>query len=133
MLYPLVNPPFCVKLCISGGGIERYQVIVVPDKLHIAKVRFHDTVKDQLRINQNYATFFFVENCIGKFFNALIAIYLKKYDIVDPKKDVFNGNVRLRKCESQIHLEKKNGEEFEKICTFYNKEDIRDLLIQIQD
>ena len=57
---------------------------------------------------------------------------MKKYDIIDPNS-FFNGNVRLRKCESQIYLEKKKGEEFEKICTFYNKEDIQDLLITIQD
>ena len=132
MLFSLINPPFCVKLCLSGGGKEKYQVIVVPDKLIIAKVRSHDIVQDQLAIWPNFASFFFVESCIGKFINTLIAIYLKKYDILDPNA-VFNDNVRLRKCESQINLEKKKGEEFEKICTFYNKEDIRDLLIQIQD
>ena len=108
-------------------------MIVVPDKLIIAKSRLYEPVKDQLSVYLNFATFFFVESCFSKFFYILMTIYLKKYDIVDPN-DIFNDNVRIRKCDGHIiNLEKKNGEEFEKICTFYNKEDIRDLLIQIQD
>ena len=133
MLFSLINPPFCVKLCTSNGGKESYQVIVAPDKLIIANTRCHEPVKDQLSVYPTLATFFFVESCVGKFVNTLIAIYVKKYDIVDPNH-IFSDNVRLRKCHGQIiNLEKKNGEEFEKICTFYNKEDIRDLLITIQD
>ena len=124
MLFSLINPPFCVKLCTSNGGKECYHVIVAPDKLIIANKRRYEPVKDQLSVYPTLATFFFVESCVGKFVNTLIAIYVKKYDIVDPNH-IFSDNVRLRKCHGQIiNLEKKNGEEFEKIFTFYNKVDI---------
>ena len=58
MQFSLINPPFCVKLCTSGGSKEKYQVIVVPDKLIIAKTRLYEPVKDQLSVYPNFATFF---------------------------------------------------------------------------
>ena len=65
MRFSLINSPFCVKLCISGGGQEKYQVIVVPDRLFIAKVRSHDTVQDQLAIYPNFAIFFLLKTVLA--------------------------------------------------------------------
>ena len=58
MLFSLINPPFCVKLCTSNGGKESYQVIVAPDKLIIANTRRYEPVKDQLSVYPTLATFF---------------------------------------------------------------------------
>ena len=107
MRFSLINPPYEKKLCTSNGGKESYHVIVAPDKLIIANTRKYEPVKDQLTVNPTFATFFFVESCVGKFVNTLMTIYMKKYDILDPN-DIFNDNVRLRKCDGQIiNLEKK--------------------------
>ena len=130
----IVKEPFLKKICYSEKCQQQYFIIFVRNRLLISKRCEEKYNIEELYLNlETLARFHYQESCIGSF----VQILIQSYDSNEFKgKDVnFCYNVRLRRCQNKIILERKkrNSEEYSNIFTLTRHEDLKHLLNELQD
>ena len=130
----IVKEPFLKKICYSEKCQQQYFIIFVRNRLLISKRCEEKYNIEELYLNlETLARFHYQESCIGSF----VQILIQSYDSNEFKgKDVnFCYNVRLRRCQNKIILERKkrDSEEYSNIFTLTRHEDLKHLLNELQD
>ena len=137
--WPCINQPFVFKHVFSEYCLENYYLIVVPSKLMIvpSKKCRKQIVKDSLCVEpDSFAEIHYKESCLGRFINSVLEIYAS-FSSKDNKLEnkTFCHDVKLIKIGNQFRLEKKKSTSDINsiVLNLKNKEDVRTLLIQLND
>ena len=137
--WPCINQPFVFKHVFSDYCLEDYYLISVPNKLIIvpSKKCRSQIVKDNLCVEpDSFAEIHYKESCLGRFINSVLEIYAS-FSSKDNKLEnkTFCHDVKLIKNGNQFRLEKKNSTSDINsiVLNLKNKEDVRTLLIQLND
>ena len=138
--WPCINQPFVFKHVFSDYCLEDYYLISVPNKLFIvpSKKCRSQIVKDNLCVEpDSFAEIHYKESCLGRFINSVLEIYasFSSKDNKFEKNETFCHDVKLIKNGNQFRLEKKNSTSDINsiVLNLKNKEDVRTLLIQLND
>ena len=137
--WPCINQPYLFKHVFSEYCLENYYLIVVPSKLMIvpSKKCRKQIVKDSLCVEpDSFAEIHYKESCLGRFINSVLEIYAS-FSTKDNKLEnkTFCHDVKLIKIGNQFILEKKKSTSDINsiVLNLKNKEDVRTLLIQLND
>ena len=137
--WPCINQPYLFKHVFSEYCLENYYLIVVPSKLIIvpSKKCRNQIVKDSLCVEpDSFAEIHYKESCLGRFINSVLEIYAS-FSTKDNKLEnkTFCHDVKLIKIGNQFRLEKKKSTSDINsiVLNLKNKEDVRTLLIQLND